>query len=43
MIVQADVASGQDNKAVVENVVKQAVDKFGRIDVLINIAQASAS
>ena len=43
LIVRADVANGQDNKAVVENVVKQTIDKFGRIDVLINIAQASAS
>ena len=43
LIVRADVASGQDNKAVVENVVKQAIEKFGRIDVLINVAQASAS
>ncbi len=41
--VQADVNSGSDNKAVVENVVKQAVDAFGSIDVLINNAQASAS
>ena len=43
LIVRADVSNGQDNKAVVENVVKQAVDRFGRIDALINIAQASAS
>ena len=43
LIVRADVANGQDNKAVVDNVVKQTIDKFGRIDVLINIAQASAS
>lgn len=41
--VQADVNSSSDNKAVVENVVKQAVDTFGGIDVLINNAQASAS
>ena len=32
-----------DNAAVVENVVKQAVDTFGDIHVLINNAQASAS
>ena len=32
-----------DNKAAVERVVKQAVEEFGRIDVLINNAQASAS
>lgn len=41
--VKADVSAGADNEAVVENVVKQAVEAFGRIDVLINNAQASAS
>lgn len=41
--VQADVSMGADNKAVVENVMKQAMDAFGRIDVLVNNAQASAS
>ena len=41
--VQADVSSGADNEAVVQNVVKQTIDTFGRIDVLINNAQASAS
>lgn len=41
--VQADVSAGADNEAVVANVVKQAVENFGRIDVLINNAQASAS
>ena len=43
LTVQADVNAETDNKAVVENVVKQAIDAFGRIDVLINNAQASAS
>lgn len=43
LIVQADVNSGADNKAVVESVIKQTIDTFGRIDVLINNAQASAS
>lgn len=43
LTVQADVNSHSDNKAVVENVVKQAVETFGGIDVLINNAQASAS
>ena len=43
LAVQADVSAGADNEAVVENVVKQAMEKFGRIDVLINNAQASAS
>lgn len=41
--VQADVSAGTDNEATVANVVKQAIDTFGRIDVLINNAQASAS
>lgn len=41
--VQADVSAGADNEAVVSNVVKQAVDTFGGIQVLINNAQASAS
>ena len=41
--VAADVSAGLDNEAAVQNVVKQAVDAFGRIDVLINNAQASAS
>ena len=43
LTVQADVNAGADNAAVVENVVKQAVDTFGDIHVLINNAQASAS
>lgn len=41
--VQADVSAGADNETVVNNVIKQAVGTFGRIDVLINNAQASAS
>ncbi len=43
LALQADVSEGQDNKAIVEGVVKQAVDTFGGIDVLVNNAQASAS
>ncbi|MBQ9699449.1 MAG: SDR family oxidoreductase [Lachnospiraceae bacterium] len=43
LTVQADVSDGSDNEAVVANVVKQTIDTFGRIDVLINNAQASAS
>ncbi len=43
LAVQADVNAGADNKAAVERVVKQVVEEFGRIDVLINNAQASAS
>lgn len=41
--VQADVCAGGDNEATVQNVVRQAVEKFGGIQVLINNAQASAS
>ncbi len=41
--VQADVNAGGDNEATVQNVVKQAVETFGGIQVLVNNAQASAS
>lgn len=43
LTIAADVNEKADNEAVVADVVKQAVDAFGRIDVLINNAQASAS
>ena len=43
LTVAADVNDGADNEAVVNDVVKQAIEAFGRIDVLINNAQASAS
>lgn len=43
LAVQADVSAGNDNEATVKNVVEQAVAAFGRIDALINNAQASAS
>ncbi len=41
--VQADVASGNDNLATVQNVVDKTMEEFGCIDVLVNNAQASAS
>lgn len=41
--VQADVSAGQDNEAVVQHVVDEAIAAFGRIDALVNNAQASAS
>lgn len=41
--VQADVNADDDNEAVVKNVVEKTISEFGRIDVLINNAQASAS
>ena len=43
LTVVADVNNGADNEAVVNNVVYKAMEVFGRIDVLINNAQASAS
>ena len=41
--VQADISAGSDNSAAAADVVRQAVETFGGIDVLINNAQASAS
>lgn len=43
LAVQADVNADGDSEAAVQSVVEQAVREFGRIDVLINNAQASAS
>ena len=42
LCIAADVNGGASEEAV-KNVVRQAVETFGRIDVLINNAQASAS
>ena len=43
LTVQADVSAGTDNKATVQRVIDETIKAFGRIDVLINNAQASAS
>lgn len=43
LAVAADMASGTDNEATANDVVKKTIEAFGRIDVLINNAQASAS
>ena len=43
LTVAADVNAEADNEAVVNDVIKKTIDTFGRIDVLINNAQASAS
>ena len=43
LALQADVSSGADNEKTVRQVIDRAMEEFGRIDVLINNAQASAS
>ncbi|MBO5286683.1 MAG: SDR family oxidoreductase [Clostridia bacterium] len=43
LALSADISAENDNEAVANAVVKATIDKFGRIDVLINNAQASAS
>ena len=43
LTVKADVSANSDNESVVGHVIEQAIEAFGRIDVLINNAQASAS
>ncbi|WP_285944803.1 SDR family NAD(P)-dependent oxidoreductase [Faecalibaculum rodentium] len=40
---QGDVAAGNDNEETVRAVIESAISRFGRLDVLINNAQASAS
>ncbi len=41
--IAADISAGADNVATAAGVAKKAFEEFGRIDVLINNAQASAS
>ena len=43
LIVQADISADNDNEATVKDVIEKTIAEFGRIDVLINNAQASAS
>ena len=43
LALQGDIAADNDNAAIAKEVVAKAIEEFGRIDVLINTAQASAS
>ena len=43
LCLQADISSGEDNEKTASAVVARTIAEFGRIDVLINNAQASAS
>ena len=43
LAIPADVDASADNEAIVQNVIDKTIAEFGRIDVLINNAQASAS
>ena len=43
LAISADISAGEDNEATANMVVAKTIEAFGRIDVLINIAQASAS
>ena len=43
LALSGDISAGNDNKATAQAVIDAAIKEFGRIDVLINNAQASAS
>ena len=43
LALQGDIAAGNDNAATAKAVIDKTMEEFGRIDVLINTAQASAS
>ena len=43
LVLQADIVDGADNEATAKTVVDKTIEQYGRIDVLINNAQASAS
>ena len=43
LAISADISDGADNEAIAKSVADAAMEAFGRIDVLINNAQASAS
>lgn len=41
--IQADISAGADNEKITKHVVAEAIREFGKIDILVNNAQASAS
>ena len=43
LALSADISEGNDNETIAKEVVEKTIETFGRIDVLINNAQASAS
>lgn len=43
LAIPADISAGADNESIAKGVAEAAMKEFGRIDVLINVAQASAS
>lgn len=43
LFVQADIDAESDNEKTVKDVVDLAIAEFGKIDILVNVAQASAS
>ena len=43
LVISADISAGANNRTIVQQVIDQTIATFGRIDVLINAAQASAS
>lgn len=43
LALRADISANSDNEAVVKEIVEKTIETFSRIDVLVNVAQASAS
>ena len=43
LTLETDISAGADNEQIIKNVVEKTINEFSRIDVLINVAQATAS